>query len=272
MGGRGCGADPGSGGVLGGGGGWSAAGGRGVGCVVEGVGGGHGGGRSQQWGGDEDGDDGAHEEGGGAGGPGQSRQGPGGALSVAADRGGDLPEQGQRESGPAPPDQDGQDDEHAALSGQVGPGHGFPDPRRGWHGAGEGPDLDQDQRDTDDDQDDDDTLELTVKFDGDDPDADKPDDSSVIRRMREELRTAKAEAAELRKATAPKPIEVGEKPTLASCDYDEDEFDRQRDAWDERRVQAAKQNETAQQTETVLRKSWDDAQAQYQANKAELAA
>lgn len=116
-----------------------------------------------------------------------------------------------------------------------------------------------------------DEEELTVSF-GEEDAADQPDDNATMRHMREELRKARAEAAELRKASAPKPIEVGPKPTLADCDFDEEEFEAALDEWKERKAQADSEASQVEERVAAVRKSWEDRNAVYQAKKAALAA
>lgn len=82
-----------------------------------------------------------------------------------------------------------------------------------------------------------------------------------VRNLRKEYRELKRENAELKaaqaKAAAPEPeIEVGEKPTLEGCKYDEDEYERQLLEWTERKRQAdARQAEVKQQREAA-QKDW----------------
>lgn len=77
-------------------------------------------------------------------------------------------------------------------------------------------------------------------------------DSSVIRSFRQKLRDLERENAQLRKASEPKPIEVGEKPTLSSCEYDEEKFETELDDWKAKvAAQKAQQAEASKRTETV---------------------
>ncbi len=136
--------------------------------------------------------------------------------------------------------------------------------------------LDLDPEDILDPQDDpdaesEDDEELTVSF-GDDAATDKPDDNATIRRMREELRKARAEAAEARKSAAPAKVEIGEKPTLASCDFDEDAFDAAYDEWKDAKAQVERQQtERAKQDEQV-QQQWQADLASLETKKATLAA
>lgn len=80
-----------------------------------------------------------------------------------------------------------------------------------------------------DDPPEDDEIEISFG-DGEAP-AERAEDSAVIRKMREELRKRDRELATLRKANEPKPIELGPRPTLESCQYDEELFATEHEAW-----------------------------------------
>lgn len=114
--------------------------------------------------------------------------------------------------------------------------------------------------------------ELVLPTFGDDEgDAPAPvEDSSVIREMRAKLRDAQRELAEARKVNAPKPIIVGEKPTLESCEYDEDEYDTALLAWKDRKAEAEKQVEEADKRAEADRASWDGRAEVYKTAKAKL--
>lgn len=117
-----------------------------------------------------------------------------------------------------------------------------------------------------------DAEELVIGFDGEDPDADKPDDSSVIRQLREENRKAKARLRELEQARAAPAVQVGPKPTLESCDFDEEKFEEALDAWKDDKRKADEHQQTAQQQQKAQQEEWDAAADRYQGLKATLAA
>lgn len=71
-------------------------------------------------------------------------------------------------------------------------------------------------------------------------------DTPAIRQMRKELRETQRQLAEARKQAAPRVVEVGEKPTLAGCDYDEERFEGELDAWKSRKAEAEKAETAAQ--------------------------
>jgi hypothetical protein len=88
------------------------------------------------------------------------------------------------------------------------------------------------------------------------------EETPLIRRLREELTDTKRELAERRKADTPK-IEVGEKPTLESCDFDPDRFDREYDAWKDRRDQAERQGREEKEKEEVRNREFQRKFAAY---------
>jgi hypothetical protein len=64
-------------------------------------------------------------------------------------------------------------------------------------------------------------------------------ETPLIKHLREQTRRQAKEIAELRKGSQPQKIEVGAKPTLADCDYDEDKFEAELDGWKDRKAKAA---------------------------------
>jgi hypothetical protein len=79
----------------------------------------------------------------------------------------------------------------------------------------------------------------------DDPVQPAENDSALIRHLRNELKRTKQELAERPAPQAPK-IEVGPRPTLEGCEWDEDKHADALDAWYDRKRQA-EQQETAEQ-------------------------
>lgn len=96
-------------------------------------------------------------------------------------------------------------------------------------------------------------------------------ESSTIKLMREKLRAAQREAAELRKAQpGPQKIEVGPKPTLADCDYDEDAYEQQIDAWKGREAEAKRVESEADTAAREANEAWQNELKRYQDGKAVL--
>lgn len=101
--------------------------------------------------------------------------------------------------------------------------------------------------------------ELVISFDGDDenegdnPESAAPDWVKEVRRKNREL---EREVADLKsKATAPV-IEIGDKPTLASCDYDEERFETELDAFKERKAKAEEGQTRAQREQAEQAAEW----------------
>ena len=104
---------------------------------------------------------------------------------------------------------DGEDDE--LLLDQQAPAEGEQQ-EDGEQGSDKSGDLDE--------------SELEVTFDGEAAPASGEGENGLVKHLREQIRERDKRLAELSKAQ-PQKIEVGEKPTLAGCDYDEERFDRE---------------------------------------------
>lgn len=128
----------------------------------------------------------------------------------------------------------------------------------------EGDEQDDDNPETNDEDEDEETV-LTF---GDDPTEPKDDDSSLIKHLREELKRARREARE--PPAKPAPIEVGEKPTLSDCEYDEDKFDAEYEAWQQRKAAADRQKGQATQADETERQAWQAELDRYNDGKSKL--
>jgi hypothetical protein len=133
------------------------------------------------------------------------------------------------------------------------------------------PDADDQQR-SDDDPDpqvnDEDGDETVVAFEGEEPEAEP--ENSTVRQMRKALREKDRELAELRKTAAPKPIEVGEKPTLAGCDFDDERFEQELDAWKDRKAAADRQQETQAEQNRKANEEWQQDLSAFEQKKGAL--
>jgi hypothetical protein len=90
---------------------------------------------------------------------------------------------------------------------------------------------------------------------GDDPTVPTEDDSAVIRHLRAELKRKTQELAE-RPAPQPKTIEIGPKPTLEACEWDEDKFETELTAWHDRQRQAEAQRTDAEKSAEAANKAF----------------
>ena len=129
-------------------------------------------------------------------------------------------------------------------------------------------DLDQEGTDSEAEGDEDEVL---VTF-GDEaaPASNEGQDSGLVRKLRAEIRDRDARLAELAKPSAPQVVEVGEKPTLESCDYDEDTFEAALDAWKDRKRQAEEATTQAQRDAQANQAAWAEEMADFGRKKLAL--
>lgn len=113
-------------------------------------------------------------------------------------------------------------------------------------------DADDDQTDDDGEQPEDEE-EVEITFGDEAAPASRGEDSVPIRELRKRIREQAEELHRLRSGQAePQQIEVGEKPTLESCEYDEAKFEQELDAWKDRKAQAeARQTEAEKRNQAV---------------------
>ena len=116
---------------------------------------------------------------------------------------------------------------------------------------------------------DDDGDELIVTLEGEEPTDDQPADNSVIRQLRAQLREEQKRRKELEQQSQPQ-IELGDKPTLETCDYDEARFEEELTAWHERKREVEKQQEQSRAAEQEARAEFEDAGKRYQERKAAI--
>ena len=96
-------------------------------------------------------------------------------------------------------------------------------------------------------------------------------DTGLVKHLREQIRERDRRLAELAK-TAPQPqtIEVGEKPTLAGCDYDEEAYEAQLDQWKARKAAADEQAKEAQKSQQQIAEAWNQELQGHHEKKAAL--
>lgn len=107
------------------------------------------------------------------------------------------------------------------------------------------------------------------------PASEEKSEPDLIRKLRAELREkstklAKYDRGEIQPPAAPKVIEVGPKPTLAACGYDEERFEAERDAWDERSRQAEEAKAANQRQADAYQAELNKDVERYQSAKAAL--
>lgn len=110
-----------------------------------------------------------------------------------------------------------------------------------------------------------------VSFDDEAAPASGEAETGLVKHLRAQLREKSKEVEALRRqAPAQQTIEVGEKPTLAGCEYDEDAFEQQLEAWKERKAAAEKQAREAQQAQQQQQQAWAEEVQGHIAKKAAL--
>jgi hypothetical protein len=96
-------------------------------------------------------------------------------------------------------------------------------------------------------------------------------ESSVIRdlrkRERDLVRANREMARKLGEQNKPQPVEIGPKPTLASCDYDEDRFEADLDHWKALKAQADRADQQYQEQRQAEAQTWQGVKQAYEADK-----
>ena len=113
--------------------------------------------------------------------------------------------------------------------------------------------------------------EEVVTFEGEDAPSSGEADTGLVKHLRAQLREKAKEVEALRKsAPQPQAIEVGEKPTLAGCDYDEEAYESQLDQWKTRKAQAETQAREATQAQQQIAEAWSQELQGHHTKKAAL--
>lgn len=100
---------------------------------------------------------------------------------------------------------------------------------------------------------------------------DEPSDTDLVKHLRAELRKAQAEKKALEQGPkAEPPVVVGDKPTLESCDYDEEKFESELDAWKDRKRQAEEQANRGKEAQRAADEQWEQEKAAFAKKRAQL--
>lgn len=103
------------------------------------------------------------------------------------------------------------------------------------------------------------TEEVAFTFDGEEgADEPQPDDSPVIRTLREKTREQARRLKELeaKLKADDKPSEIGPEPTLEDCGYDEDEFKRRVKDWTAKQTEAERAEQAKQANIRQQQEAW----------------
>lgn len=138
-------------------------------------------------------------------------------------------------------------------------------------------DVEQEPGGDDEDSDEGEDSEIIVSIGEESPP--QPDDNKApewVRELRKshretqkENRELKAKLDELTNASS-KPVELGKKPSLESCDYDSDKYDRELLAWYERKQEHDKAEAERAEEQRKQEQEWQSRLDDYAAKKAEL--
>jgi hypothetical protein len=109
--------------------------------------------------------------------------------------------------------------------------------------------------------------EFHIELEGEEPPVDEP---AWAKELRQKNRDQARELDGYRKAAVPKPVEIGVKPTLEACDYDEDRFATELEGWHDRKRQADNAERDAAQAVEVRNQQWARTLANHQAKAAAL--
>lgn len=113
--------------------------------------------------------------------------------------------------------------------------------------------------------------EEELVFEGEAAPASGEAETGLVKHLRAQLREKAKEVETLRKS-APQadPIEVGEKPTLAGCDYDEEAYEAQLDQWKALKAKAEDQARNAQAAQQQAAEAWNQELQGHHEKKAAL--
>ena len=113
--------------------------------------------------------------------------------------------------------------------------------------------------------------EEVVSFEGEAAPASGESDTGLVKHLREQIRERDRRISEYqRSAPQPQAIEVGEKPTLVNCEYDEERYEAELDQWKARKAQAEKQATDAQQSQKQIADAWAEELQGHHIKKAAL--
>jgi len=109
--------------------------------------------------------------------------------------------------------------------------------------------------------------ELIIELEGEAASEEPP----LVKKLRQEIRERDRKLAE-RQPAQEADIVVGDKPTLESCEYDEEKFNAEYDGWMTRKAAADRQQQSRQSAEQQRANEFRDLEVRYRASAAKLGA
>lgn len=97
-----------------------------------------------------------------------------------------------------------------------------------------------------------------------------PDWVRELRKSHRELQRKNRELEERLKTTEPKPVSLGQKPTLNDFDYDADKFENALEDWYRKRDEVERVNAARRSEEEIQQKAWSDKLKSYEESKSVL--
>ncbi len=95
-------------------------------------------------------------------------------------------------------------------------------------------------------------------------------DTGLVKHLRKTIREQTRRLKELESKAAPAEIKLPPRPTLADCDYDEDEYNNRIDAWMQTKSKVEAQQKQQKDIEEQQRKSFDEKLQRYNDSKTML--
>lgn len=102
-----------------------------------------------------------------------------------------------------------------------------------------------------------DTDEVVISFGDEAAPASDVEAPEWVRDLRKQFREVVKERDELKKQIAPKAPEVGPKPTLEACEYDEERLETELLAWHGRKAEAESAKSEAEKATEAARQAWE---------------
>lgn len=104
----------------------------------------------------------------------------------------------------------------------------------------------------------------------DEEEGEPTEENSVIRQMRAELKEERRRRLEAEQKSAPAKIEIGDKPTMEGCGFDEDVFETELDAWKERKAAADRQETSQAEENRKINEAWQADVSSFEQKKGAL--